>query len=1188
MPRTWPKILGLVNPEPDGVDSLNSHLGILPGWVVFHRSMARDAQVYSGDDFRIFTEAEVGVICCLEWDDSEGGTVPAPGLMKPFLQRCQSYVEASFGCHVWIIGNEMNVVSKWPLTVQRADSIDNGENSFLVLEPRYRKDRYPLLSKNSEAEVEEGHFPISPSYYVDCFSQVRECIKSIPNHEQDLVLVGAVAPWNTDARDPENPSGDWIRYFKAVAGALMKDQCEGFALHTATLGPNPENLTSDQRLPFPFGSHKAGFRCFEDFIEGIPEQHRELPVFITEASQLQPWLDANDGWIFRACTLINDYNRIRTQSPIRCLALFQWGPDSPWSMRGKSYLLSDFRETLQMLEDRALKASLCPVTWDRVSAPERIATSGKFDLAVSFSNGSDQILQCSGDDPARLALAFLPERKEAGEESPFPELRYPLPENVSIGGYLTLQFQVQAPQLQGEYQLCLGIVKSQFVWSSTELEGAFTSRASVLDPEVLESLPIEGGSAAPLEPDADKQTPFAISASTDSSSDQETTSTKFHQEAEETDYLELKGAVDKEEDLSATEEEFVAFGRHEEFEILDLTAFIPSGASVGALRHTSALHRIVFTETGLSADTPVDEYQSYFRRQGLEGLPFHYVLENEGPIYKVLSLNASPLAYSQNLARAIVFGLEGRALSLLEAESKLLRAAKAFACVLHSQALFGLSLTWEIGIDSLDGEIPFCGLGQDFLKEIEDAMQEHWRSLGKNSAPLNLTSVELSLESPLDTDLQGFGDSKSLSLAKGTHEATTSSGQLSAIELESEQSPISPLQLASLDSPFSQRLVDLESAAADELRLAYSEKNAITLWSAGEPGNTPVSQLQRIHRLQFGDIIYHFVITSEGEVFETRRSDAPDENLPVPHNASLHIGLLGDFKHQHPTELQTKSCRLLLARLASGHEFSGDTESLDSRVVKIGNEHWFSKEDWRRNLLLEASQLQALLAGGEQAHNETDDYGEIAGDFHPGQERVSQEVSLGLEERIPTLSTSEGQIPKPSLSEEVPRLINKVGALPIHHRMLRPRRQLEAIRGICIHHTDAPGIVGPEQLSQSLILDQNNSEMQLHGLPYHFFVHSDGQIDQCVALDEVCQANESDNTHLISIGLAGKFTGKVNPTPEQLKKTGVLVSWLMKEHFLTLDDIKGHKDMDLGETVCPGDEWSQGKSWKDSLFFFVS
>ena len=99
----------------------------------------------------------------------------------------------------------MDAISNWPVTARRAESISLRAGSFEVMDPRYRPDRYPLLVGFPAAEIQEGHFPISPGYCVECCVQVRERIKRLPGHVKDLILVGAVAPWNTDAKDAGPP-----------------------------------------------------------------------------------------------------------------------------------------------------------------------------------------------------------------------------------------------------------------------------------------------------------------------------------------------------------------------------------------------------------------------------------------------------------------------------------------------------------------------------------------------------------------------------------------------------------------------------------------------------------------------------------------------------------------------------------------------------------------------------------------------------------------------------------------------------------------------------------------------------------------------------------------------------------------------------------------------------------------------
>ena len=747
MPRTWPNILGLVNPGPDGVESLSSRLGQLPGWVVFNRSMAHDKQVYSGDDYSQFTEASVGVICCLEWDHGEGGTIPAPGLIKPFLKRCQSYVEASSGCHVWIVGNEMNAISHWPLTARRAESISLRADSFQVMEPRYRPDRYPLLFGAPAAEIQEGHFPVTPSYYVECYVQVRECIKQLRGHEQDLVLVGAVAPWNTDAKDAENPSGDWIQYFAAIVSALQGGQCEGFALHTATLGPDPEILHTDQNLSFPFGGHKSGFRCFEDYIAAIPPQHRGLPFFITETAQLQPWLDANDGWVFNACDLIQTHNRTNAYSPIRCLALYQWGTDSPWSIRDKSYLLTDIRDTLHMLADQSRKSTLCEVVWERSEIPETFVKGETVTTSVTFSNTSNNDLSCSGDDPARLALFFQVADSLDPFEDSVPDLRYPLSENVGVGSAQTCHFDLQVPSTAGNFRLYVGIVKTQFVWSAAELEGAFVHTVSV-----VESADAKSEYKTKKNSNEVVMAPSMHSASgplgaQDTEAWRSTVQQESPEPVEASERTPLSSSSDEDFRERETLENVVPdLARPAKFEVSDLTSFFSVGKAEVSKRLLTSLNRIVFVEAGLPADTPMDIYLDHFVALGLEGLPMHFLLENNGSIFQLLPLTANPLSYSQNWASAIVLGLEGKANSQAEAKEWLHRAARFCASILQAQAPYGVSSTWEIGLDSVDGAIPFCNLTLEDLEEVGAAMHEQWQLLGMSQAQLKLTPVALPLE----------------------------------------------------------------------------------------------------------------------------------------------------------------------------------------------------------------------------------------------------------------------------------------------------------------------------------------------------------------------------------------------------------------------------------------------------------
>ena len=54
---------------------------------------------------------------------------------------------------------------------------------------------------------------------------------------------------------------------------------------------------------------------------------------------------------------------------------------------------------------------------------------------------------------------------------------------------------------------------------------------------------------------------------------------------------------------------------------------------------------------------------------------------------------------------------------------------------------YGASFPWEIGLDSVDGEIPFCNFTLEDLEEVGAAMHEQWQLLGMSKAQLTLTPM---------------------------------------------------------------------------------------------------------------------------------------------------------------------------------------------------------------------------------------------------------------------------------------------------------------------------------------------------------------------------------------------------------------------------------------------------------------
>jgi murein DD-endopeptidase MepM/ murein hydrolase activator NlpD len=187
---------------------------------------------------------------------------------------------------------------------------------------------------------------ITPALYAQCYRLCRDAIHRLPGHEQDQVLVASPAPWNNQTRYPGNERGDWVRYLQDVLEALGPDHCDGFTLHTYTHGADLNTITSDARMNAPFTDRRFHFRAYQDFLQAVPISMRHLPVYISETDQVEPWVDANTGWVQAAYREIDDWNRRPGTQKIRALALYRWPRFDRWYIDGKQGVIADFRAAL--------------------------------------------------------------------------------------------------------------------------------------------------------------------------------------------------------------------------------------------------------------------------------------------------------------------------------------------------------------------------------------------------------------------------------------------------------------------------------------------------------------------------------------------------------------------------------------------------------------------------------------------------------------------------------------------------------------------------------------------------------------------------------------------------------------------------------------------------------------------------
>ena len=272
----------------------------IPGWVLVTEALGYEPNDQSGRNYRFLADKGLGVMVRLNAGYSGVGTIPFSRFYDDFARRCANFVRNSDGCHIWIIGNEPNHPIEWP----------GADWDFNASPPRPRS-------------PEKMGEKITPELYVRCYRKVRDAIHGLPGHENDQVVIAAVAPWNNLTTYPGNPTGDWVKYFQDILRLLGPENCDGIALHAYTHGAHPDLIDNPTKMKPPFQNRHYHFRTYQDFMHAIPANMRHLPVYITETDQNDAWRNENTGWVRRAYGEIDFWNKNNPQQ-IRALILYRW------------------------------------------------------------------------------------------------------------------------------------------------------------------------------------------------------------------------------------------------------------------------------------------------------------------------------------------------------------------------------------------------------------------------------------------------------------------------------------------------------------------------------------------------------------------------------------------------------------------------------------------------------------------------------------------------------------------------------------------------------------------------------------------------------------------------------------------------------------------------------------------------
>jgi len=1167
----------LVDPSrPDQVHSDNDE-AVGKGWVLFTEAIGHDPDDRSGIDFTTFSSQGLGVICRLNNGYEPHGTIPHSSQYENFARRVANFVAVSRGCKIWIIGNEMNYAVErpgiqidWSRHKSRregppesADPLRHG----LAVRFNVLPDHSSEIRTTRAAIVNPGE-TITPERYARCYQLCRDAIHRLPGHEDDQVLVGAVAPWNTQTIYDGNANGDWVQYFRDILTLLGPKNCDGFALHTYTHGPDPALITDETLLPPPFQSYHREFRAYRDFMAAVPPAMRHLPVYITETDQTLPWLDENSGWVQRAYAEIDAWNqqgrlegvaesgRHLQRQQIRALVLYRWPRMDQWHIDGKLGVIADFKlaiargyrwqgatevaptskpvpttaeEESQPLpwEPRAeTEVANYRVEWLNDQFPAKLVAGETVTVTLTLRNQGVLTWRWGGGNPFRLGYHYYRNRRRL----PMPadrDLRTDIPHDVNPGETVVVNTHLALPHDPGNYTLELDLVQEGVTWFKEQQSPVLTRWITV---EAPAPLPPSDGSVAEV------LLPVPL--------------------------------------------------------FTDITTRLPRRAPY-ARRSMSQIRHIVISHTAANPNLSLERIAQAHLQHGYPGIAYHFIVTRGGEVLRVSQLEevAQPdQPWSEqgvNVCLAGNFRQEAPPLPQLDATGRLC------AWLAHN---LGLTPDTIVGLgELLQSDSP----GDTFYTGPV------WKDVVTHQVRLHLAAL---LAAPtVEEDVQFH------KLEAATADLTTRNSGLQ-VTLKQAETELEKLrqfnERLQTDVAALRRQLEAQSALADSWlyiqNLIYElprdlqrymprppeRVHHIVINHTGVDPSVPWAEIAEAHRADWPGILYDFGIDKKGHIFQFQPLDEVVETNQHYLTNAINLVFAGEFHTTVPTDEQIYAGAQLVAWLIerfpklSAESIKGLSEFIDHTSP---GEQWLQGSAWKEQLLAAVRRAtgeinplaieNAMRARINELEQTLDSLQQRHTLLERQKARVESENHRLQGELQEKLQTNKSYvIPKPSL-----RVI--VDQLPKHPNLRYERRSLSQISHIAVHHTAAPASLGPLRIAEMHVApDAGRSKDAWPGIGYHYFIHADGAIEQTNHLETICYHVYRHNPYTVGVVFAGSFMNGRIPTSAQLRAGAHLIAWLMQELHLPLARVWGHREYPENTTVCPGSEWITGNRWRDLLF----
>jgi N-acetyl-anhydromuramyl-L-alanine amidase AmpD len=1166
--------------------------------VLFCEAIGHDPSDRSSLDFTTFSNQGLGVMCRLNNGYEPDGTIPHSRDYETFARRVANFVASSRGCKIWIIGNEMNYAVERPgiqidwsrHTTSRSGPAETADPTRRGLPIRFNvlPDHSTEIRTTRAAIISPGEV-ITPELYARCYRLCREAIHRLPGHEDDQVLVGAVAPWNTQTIYAGNANGDWVQYFHDILAAIGAKNCDGFTIHAYTHGPDPAQIASDEKLDPPFQNHHRCFRVYRDFLAAAPPDMRHLPVYITETDQVLPWLDQNNGWVRRACAEIHTWNHAQTtpggNQQIRALILYRWPRLDKWYIDGKVGVIEDFHLALQndyrwrgagkyaevsdpterevpvaeaapepqpkqrregkrrkgaaRPPERAISVDPPPpyqVEWINDRFPARMLAGETIQVSLTLRNAGSLPWTWGGGNPFRIGYHYYRGRRRL-EIPAARNLRTDLSEDVAPGASVTLDVYIALPEDPGNYTIELDLVHEGVTWFKEQKSPVLTRWLTVEAPA-----PVLGrGSPVPAR-DAGRNLPVPL--------------------------------------------------------FLDISSRLPRSEAAYARRSLNQIQYLVLSQTGAHPWLNLERIARSHIAHGYPGIVYDFFVDPTGQVYRVSELEdmAQPdQVWSEqgvNIGLAGNFSVEPPPLPQLEATGRL--------CAWLAQNL-GLSPEAIVGLGELtrsDNPGATFYQGAAWKNTIVRQVQLHLAAL--NGASSGASSM--AEERRPDPVLEAAVDEAKLKNETLRMELAMAQSELGRLRLFNErlQSELDDIrrQLETQASVGAHHLHTrslIETLPRDPHR--YVERRPedvryIVINHTGVPENVSWQEIAQAHIPDWPGILYDFCIDVQGAVFQTQPLDEVVETDQHYLSQAINIAFAGEFNRTIPSEAQINAGGKLIAWLLEQFpnvkldQIKGIREFIEHTSP---GDQWESGKRWKELLLAAARRASGWVDPSEE---EKKLRARLADLEH--QLEIAQQLSLVQQQQKTTLEEENHRL-KLEVADKAdatkgfvvppPSMRNLVEQLPRHPTLRYERRSQHQITHIAVHHTATPPTISPMRIAELHIApDPGRGKEAWPGIGYHFFVHADGVIEQTNLLETASYHVYRHNGYSVGVVFAGSFMNGKIPTSAQLRAGAHLIAWLMQELHIPLARVWGHREFPENTTVCPGGEWTSGNRWRDLLF----